>query len=127
MQLIQVLPLLLLLLLTSKSTVDGRTVKYKSPPITAGGKVIGVLEVYTDEEPIDAIFDFCAAHHLGDHVKQGILEHACGSTTCTRKRAVLFTYAIHDSNNKVAGTLTILEGDSPAAAINALAQQHNLP
>jgi hypothetical protein len=127
MQLLFLFVLFLLRLTSSNATVDRRTVKYKSPPITASGKVIGVLEIYTDEEPIDAIFDFCATHNLGDHVKQGILEHACGSTTCTRKKAVLFTYAIYDSNNKVAGTLTISEGDSPAAAINALAHQHNLP
>jgi hypothetical protein len=123
---VSLLPLLLLLS-SSVTFSTSRTLKYRSPPISKSGKLVGKVEVYDDEEPIDIIYDFCIINNLEARIKQGILNHACSEVECKRQKALLFSYDIKDENNQVVGTLTILDGDLPVNEINRFSRKLNLP
>ena len=120
------LPFLCLFLIQHTISQKGELI-YRSPPITEDGKVLGIVSVYDTEEPADIIFDFIRNNKLGDHVKQGLLDHACSTTTCTRREAILYNEKIVDLNDQLMGELVINEGESPATVINQFSRRLKLP
>jgi hypothetical protein len=46
---------------------------------------VGLLEIYSNQEPVDAIHSFAKQHKLDDKQEHHLLENICKSLTCVRK------------------------------------------
>ena len=121
------LPIILILTRLVTTSSSGSNLKYRSPAITSDGKVIGNVEVWDDQEPADQIFDFVQLHNLGEHIQQGILEHACEATKCERQTAILYKHQVNGVDGQLLGSLVIMEGQAPGKIVNSFSKKIKLP
>lgn len=110
---------------TAASNVKAAQLKYSQAISLPNQPPIGVLEIYENEEPADALFIFAKKHNLDDRQRNDILNHICRSLTCSRKRALMWGAPV-DSNNK-RSHFELYEGDEPADAVHQFMMQHGLP
>ena len=98
---------------------------YESPPISADGKIYGKVTVKAGEEPVDTVHSFCAKHGLPRHIRQGILEHACSVTECSRTVAMIFSTTLMSAGSAVA-EIKVMEGEEPADIIDLACRNHGV-
>lgn len=94
--------------------------------ITIGGTPIGLLEVFQDEEPADAIFRFGTQHALDQNSRKSILDEVCLQLTCRRTHAIVLSMPVMGNEGSDLGTLEIPEASEPADVIQAFIAEHNL-
>jgi hypothetical protein len=94
--------------------------------ITIGGNSIGLLEVFQDEEPADAVFHFATRHALDQSARKLIFDEVCLQLTCGRTHAIVLSMPVMGNEGSDLGTLEIPEGSEPADVIQAFTIEHNL-
>jgi hypothetical protein len=85
---------------------------------------LGVLEIYDNQEPADAVYQFSKQHGLDDIQRQELLDNTCLSVSCSRKQALLWSIPI-DFGSKVE-QFYLYEGVEAADAVHGFVTQHNL-
>ena len=96
------------------------------------GKNNGSIEVYEDEEVIDAVVRYIRKSNASlDEItlKNAILQQACGRSRvkCTRNVGVVFRQRITShEDGSVINTLTIYENEEPADKVYQFCQENNI-
>ncbi|RHX97975.1 hypothetical protein DYB36_005925 [Aphanomyces astaci] len=95
------------------------------------GSVLGTLEIFDSQEPVDAIFAFLqpmlATSTSVEHMLRQLLEVVCQPTvaTCSRTIPLLFRHPIVGPDGTDYGTLEIYYGQEPADAIFSFAYKYD--
>ena len=92
--------------------------------------MIGNLEVYIDEEPVDAIYRFFVVHNLFEKNwdLRTVISQICNleSVTCNRKRAIKFFSHDFKMAAKILGSLVIWDDEEVIDVLYELRLRHNL-
>lgn len=86
---------------------------------------VGVIEIFDQEEPADAVFKFGKQHGLEGWQRAKLLENVCESLTCARKEALLWSVPV--SINDDVELFQVYEGVEPADEVESFMKKHHLP
>uniref|UniRef100_K3WQ64 J domain-containing protein n=1 Tax=Globisporangium ultimum (strain ATCC 200006 / CBS 805.95 / DAOM BR144) TaxID=431595 RepID=K3WQ64_GLOUD len=97
----------------------------------AQGRTLGRLEIFEDQEPIDALVAFSLLHQgmVSREDRVQILSAVCRKPgmRCTRSRALMNSQRISGENNSTLGVLEIYDDLEPVDQIYRFVVDHNLP
>lgn len=117
-----------------KSIVCSRSVPvlYKKAIKDENGNSNGAIEIFENEEVIDATVRFIRKSKLSlDEIalKNYMLQQACGidRLKCTRNVAVVYRQTINTAEGSPINTLTIYENEEPADKVYQWCQENNIP
>jgi len=85
---------------------------------------VGMLYIYEEEEPVDAIASFLVEEAgLEDYedriaAQNQILELACEEVLCSRSRALVWSSPVENEDGVYVGDVEVLEGDEPVDVIH---------
>ena len=119
-----VLIVLLSLLLHSSLTLEEQPL-YSTPVHDASDNLIATLNIFSDEEPVDAIAQFMHAHTLPVEYLNFLLSSACSEITCTRVEPALFSQDV-DIGYDEPVELLILEGEEPIDSVYSFCLTYDL-
>eukprot|EP00804_Cyclotella_cryptica_P003374 CCRYP_012857-RA/>CCRYP_012857-RA protein AED:0.11 eAED:0.11 QI:321/1/0.5/1/1/0.5/2/0/258 len=86
---------------------------------------MGVLELFENQEPADAVYNFARLHGLDVSQRGDILDNICLSLSCTRKQALLWSTAV-DVDNEAHELFQLYEGEEAADAVHEFVSRHKL-
>ena len=88
--------------------------------VNLGGAKSATLEVLQDENPVDAIHNFCQMYGIDDQGKDTLIEEASKSPllSFSREPVVLWNQEVQLENDISLGKVQIFEGDEPVDAIH---------
>jgi hypothetical protein len=96
--------------------------------IVIDGEEVGRLTLWHDDEPADAVFDFCGQAGLSDATCAPIVAQLCARHVyCRRNRPLLAEQLISAPGRGVIGTVEVLGGDEAADIVHAFFVANSLP
>jgi hypothetical protein len=104
-----------------------RALAYRAP-IVLDNIDLGVLTVWHDEEPADAIYAFCAAQNVSaPGACAPIIAQVCTSAYCERNRPLFARQSVAGPGGDTIGVVDVLEGDEAADQVLRFFRLHALP
>ncbi|DBA00718.1 TPA: hypothetical protein N0F65_001189 [Lagenidium giganteum] len=90
-------------------------------------KVLGTLDIYDDEEPIDQIYRFVVDHKLLLFAVDQIAKTICARAPCSRLNPLVYSRTILSPQNERYGVLQIALTDEPVDVIYMFGQHVGMP
>ena len=111
--------------LSSDQEPSERALIYRAPVYSDGGALVSHVEIYDDEEPADAVFDWVLSHNLTSAHRDSILGDACSVIECWRVEAVVFRMGV-EVEEEGEEELVIMEGEDAEEEVNVFCAEHGL-
>ena len=96
---------------------------YSHEIMNKDGALVGTIEVYLNEEPVDAVHRFAVMHGLDVQFRDSLAREVCKKIVCKRTLPVVYTKDINDESGKLLGAVKVIEGEEVIdAAVRFLRQ-----
>ncbi|KAJ0401507.1 hypothetical protein P43SY_009367 [Pythium insidiosum] len=106
-----------------------RPVTFRSSIGSSDGRVVGMLEVLEDQEPVDALARFAQHHGLARHERDHVLDAMCQQPAlqCSRFRSLIFQQNILTDHGQPVGRLEVFDDTEPVDQIYRFLVDHEAP
>lgn len=101
---------------------------FAAPITVENGSMVGEFRLREDDELVDAAYRFAKRVNMTDDLRISLVQTLCGreNIRCTRGRARLRALPVQSDSDELLGVLEVFEGQEPADAAFAFAEQHGL-
>lgn len=90
------------------------------------GSVLGVVEVFKGQEPIDSIDAFCQFFNISKDFRGEILKVACDELVCIRNVPVVYRKSVNSESGEAIGTVEVLENEEVTDAVTRFLSKTSL-